>query len=188
MDTSLIIALIIGLLLLIIVVWVIGAYNGFVAMRNRAEEAFSTMDVFLKKRYDLIPNLVESVKGYAAHESSTFQKVTEARNMASGATTVEGRIQGENMLSGALKSLFAVAEAYPDLKANLSFLDLQNQLKQVEEDIANARKFYNAVVKEFNTLTEVFPNNVLANLFGFKRKPMFEVTGEDQREAVQVKF
>jgi len=188
MGTSLIIALIIGLLLLIIVVWVISAYNGFVAMRNRAEEAFSTMDVFLKKRYDLIPNLVESVKGYAAHESSTFQKVTEARNMASGATTVEGRIQGENMLSGALKSLFAVAEAYPDLKANLSFLDLQNQLKQVEEDIANARKFYNAVVKEFNTLTEVFPNNVLANLFGFKRKPMFEVTGEDQREAVQVKF
>ncbi len=188
MNTSLIIGLVIGLLLLIIVVWVIGAYNGFVAMRNRAEEAFSTMDVFLKKRYDLIPNLVESVKGYAAHESSTFQKVTEARNMASGATTVEGRIQGENMLSGALKSLFAVAEAYPDLKANLSFLDLQNQLKQVEEDIANARKFYNAVVKEFNTLTEVFPNNVLANLFGFKRKPMFEVTGEDQREAVQVKF
>jgi LemA protein len=188
MGTGTIILIVIGVLILIVAAWVISAYNGFVAMRNRVEEAFSTMDVFMKKRYDLIPNLVESVKGYAAHESGTFQKVTEARNIASQATTVEDKIQGETMLTGALKSLFAVAEAYPDLKANLSFLDLQNQLKLVEEDIANARKFYNAVVKEFNTLTEIFPNNILANMFGFKRKPMFEVEAEEERDAVKVKF
>jgi LemA protein len=157
-------------------------------MRNRVEEAFATMDVYLKKRYDLIPNLVETVKGYAAHEAGTFQKVTEARNVAAGATTIEGKIAGENMLQGALKSLFAVAEAYPDLKANLNFLDLQSQLKLLEEDIANARKYYNAVVKEFNTMIEVFPNNILAGMFNFKRKPMFEVSEEGQRETVKVQF
>ena len=188
MGFGTIVLIVIGVSIFGIIIWAISAYNGFVAMRNRAEEAFSTMDVFLKKRYDLIPNLVESVKGYAAHEAGTFQKVTEARNFAAGAASVEDKIQGENMLTGALKSLFAVAEAYPDLKANLSFLDLQSQLKKVEEDIANARKFYNAVVKEFNTLTEIFPNNILANMFGFKRKPMFEVNSEEERDAVSVKF
>jgi len=168
--------------------WVIGTYNGFIKFRNSVEEAFSTMDVYMKKRYDLIPNLVETVKGYAAHEAGTFEKVTQARNMASSATTVEGKLEGENMLSGALKSLFAVAEAYPELKANTNFLDLQGQLQKVEEDIANARKYYNAVVKEFNTKIEMFPGNILAGMFGFARKPLFEVNEEAERERVEVKF
>ncbi|MDD3350337.1 MAG: LemA family protein [Eubacteriales bacterium] len=169
-------------------IFVIATYNGFVKLRNAVEEAFSTMDVYLKKRYDLIPNLVETVKGYAAHEAGTLEKVVEARKMASSATTIEGKIAGENMLSGALKSLFAVAEAYPDLKANTNFLDLQQQLQKTEDDIANARKYYNAVVKEFNTKIEVFPSNLLAGLFRFGRKPLFEVADEGERERVEVKF
>ena len=188
MNTTLIFIGVLVILILGIVVWVISAYNGFISMRNKVEEAFATMDVYLKKRYDLIPNLVETVKGYAAHEAGTFEKVTAARNMAAGATSIEDKITGENMLQGALKSLFAVAEAYPDLKANLGFLDLQGQLKILEDDIANARKYYNAVVKIFNTMVEVFPSNILANIFGFKRKTMFEVSEESQRETVKVQF
>jgi len=188
MDTSLIFIGVLAVLVIGIAAWVISAYNGFIAMRNKVEEAFATMDVYLKKRYDLIPNLVETVKGYAAHEAGTFEKVTAARNMAAGAQSVEDKIAGENMLQGALKSLFAVAEAYPDLKANLSFLDLQAQLKMLEDDIANARKYYNAVVKTFNTMVEVFPSNILAGMFGFKRKTMFEVSEEGQRETVKVAF
>ncbi len=172
----------------ILVLFFVTSYNGFVTLKNQIEEAFATMDVYLKKRYDLIPNLVETVKGYAAHEAGTFEKVTAARNMAAGANTIEDKMAGENMLQGALKSLFAVAEAYPDLKANLSFLDLQSQLKMLEDDIANARKYYNAVVKTFNTMVEVFPSNILANMFNFKRKTMFEVSEEGQREAVKVQF
>ncbi len=188
MSTGKIVLIVLAVIIIGVVGWVISAYNGFVSMRNRVEEAFATMDVYLKKRYDLIPNLVETVKGYAAHEAGTFQKVTEARNMAANATTIEGKIAGENMLAGALKSLFAVAEAYPELKANVNFLDLQGQLQRVEEDIANSRKYYNAVVKEFNTMTEVFPNNIIAGIFNFTRKPMFEVSEEGQREAVKVQF
>jgi len=188
MNAGTIMLIAIAVVVLGAVGWVISVYNGFVSMRNRTEEAFATMDVYLKKRYDLIPNLVETVKGYATHEATTFQKVTEARNMAANASSIEGKIAGENMLAGALKSLFAVAEAYPELKANMNFLDLQSQLQTVEVDIANARKYYNAVVKEFNTMTEVFPNNIIAGMFNFKRKPMFEVSGEEQREAVKVQF
>ena len=188
MGTTTIILIIIGVLLVGGVLWVIGAYNGFIRMRNAVEEAFSTMDVYMKKRYDLIPNLVETVKGYAAHEAGTFEKVVQARNMAQNATTVEDRIKGENMLTGILKSLFAIAEAYPDLKANTNFMDLQAQLQKVEEDIANSRKFYNAVVREFNTKVESFPNNIIAGIFGFIRKPMFEVSEEAERQNVKVQF
>jgi LemA protein len=188
MGTTTIILIIIGVLLVGAVLWVIGAYNGFIRMRNAVEEAFSTMDVYMKKRYDLIPNLVETVKGYAAHEAGTFEKVVQARNMAQNATTVEDRIKGENMLTGTLKSLFAIAEAYPDLKANTNFMDLQAQLQKVEEDIANSRKFYNAVVREFNTKVESFPNNIIAGIFGFIRKPMFEVSEEAERQNVKVQF
>ena len=188
MGTSTIILIIIGVLLVGAVLWVIGAYNGFIRMRNAVEEAFSTMDVYMKKRYDLIPNLVETVKGYAAHEAGTFEKVVQARNMAQNATTVEDRIKGENMLTGTLKSLFAIAEAYPDLKANTNFMDLQAQLQKVEEDIANSRKFYNAVVREFNTKVESFPSNIIAGIFGFVRKPMFEVSEEAERQNVKVQF
>lgn len=146
------------------------------------------MDVYLKKRYDLIPNLVETVKGYATHEKDTLEKVIAARNMAQGAATIEDKIAGENMLQGTLKTLFAVAEGYPDLKANTNFLDLQNQLKQLEDDIANSRKYYNAVVKQFNTKCEMFPSNIIASIFHFERKPMFEVESAEERQNVQVKF
>lgn len=172
----------------VIAIWVVGAYNGFIKLRNRVEEAFSTMDVYLKKRYDLIPNIVETVKGYAKHEAQTLEKVIAARNMAQSATTTEGRVEGENMLQGTLKSLFAIAEAYPDLKANANFISLQGQLTEMEGEIANARKFYNAVVKTFNTKVEVFPSNIIAKLFKFTRKTMFVVDEEAQRQNVSVQF
>ena len=172
----------------VLVIWFIAMYNSFIKIKNRVDEAFATIDVYLKKRYDLIPNLVETVKGYAAHESGTLEKVVEARNMAQSATGASEKIAADNMLSGTLKSLFAIAEAYPDLKANTNFLDLQNQLKAIEEDIANARKYYNAVVREFNTKREVFPSNIIAGLFGFKAKPLFEVEVSEERQNVKVQF
>ncbi len=188
MGTGMIVLIVILALIVILGIWAVSAYNGFIRLRNMVEEAFATMDVYLKKRYDLIPNLVETVKGYAAHEKNTLEKVVQARNMAADAKTIEGRIQGENMLQGTLRSLFAIAEAYPDLKANQNFLDLQSQLQRIEDEIANSRKYYNAVVKEFNTKTESFPSNIIAGIFRFTRKTMFEVTDETQREAVKVQF
>jgi len=172
----------------IIAIWLIAGYNGFIKLKNMVEEAFSTMDVYLKKRYDLIPNLVETVKGYAAHESSTLEKVVQARNMAQSSRTIEEKIANENLLTGTLKSLFAVAEAYPDLKANTNFMDLQGQLKAIEDDIANSRKYYNAVVKDFNTKIESFPSNIIAGMFHFTRKPMFEVESQEERQNVKVQF
>ena len=167
---------------------VAGNYNKFVKMDVGIKAAWSQVENQLQRRYDLIPNLVETVKGYAAHEAGTFEKVVQARNMAQNATTVEDRSKGENMLTGTLKSLFAIAEAYPDLKANTNFMDLQAQLQKVEEDIANSRKFYNAVVREFNTKVESFPSNIIAGIFGFIRKPMFEVSEEAERQNVKVQF
>lgn len=175
------------IIVVVILLWFVAAYNGFVKLRNMIREAFSTMDVYMKKRYDLIPNLVETVKGYATHEQSTFEKVISARNTAAGATTVEGRIQGENALTGTLRTLFAVAEAYPDLKANANFMDLQKQLQSIEGEIANSRKYYNAVVRDFNTKTESFPSVIVASMFGFKREPLFEITS-DERQNVKVQF
>lgn len=188
MGTGTIVILIILAVIAIGAVWAVSAYNGFIRLRNMVDEAFATMDVYLKKRYDLIPNLVETVKGYAAHEKATLEKVVQARNFAADAKTIEGRIQGENMLQGTLRSLFAIAEAYPDLKANQNFLDLQSQLQRIEDDIANSRKYYNAVVKEFNIKTESFPSNIIAGIFNFTRRTMFEVNDEAEREAVKVQF
>lgn len=188
METSTIILLVLVGIVVIVALWFVSGYNNFIKMKNAVEEAFSTMDVYLKKRYDLIPNLVETVKGYATHESGTFEKVVQARNMAQNATTIEDKIKGENMLTGTLKTLFAIAEAYPDLKANENFMDLQRQLQKLEEDIANARKYYNAVVREFNTQVESFPSNIIAGIFKFVRKPMFEVNEESERENVKVQF
>lgn len=176
------------IVLILVVLWVIVTYNGFIKMKNRIEEAFSTMDVYLKKRYDLIPNLVETVKGYATHEKSTLDAVISARNMAANATTLEDKIQSENVLSGTLKSLFAIAEAYPDLKANANFTDLQNSLRMIEDEIANSRKYYNAVVKEYNTRTETIPSSLIAGTFHFERKPMFEISDQSERENVRVQF
>jgi LemA protein len=181
-------ALIVFGVLAVLVVWGIGQFNMLVRLRNAVEEAFSTMDVYLKKRFDLVPNLVETVKGFAAQERDVLTAVTQARSMIQSATTTEDKIAGENMLTGALRSLFAVSEAYPDLKSNVNFLDLQRQLQSIEGDIAQSRKFYNGVVKQFNNRVEMFPSSIFANLFGFSRFPFFAVADEVEREAVAVSF
>ena len=175
-------------LIVIIGLWLVLSRNSFVSIKNQVEEAFATMDVYLKKRYDLIPNLVETVKGYATHESETFTKVTAARTAAMNTTSIDEKIANENALSGTLKSLFAVAEAYPQLQANTNFMDLQQQLKMLEDEIANSRKYYNAVVRTMNTKVESFPSNLVASIFGFKKQPFFEVGSAEERENVQVKF
>jgi LemA protein len=164
------------------------AYNNFVSWRNKVDEAFSTMDVYLVKRYDLIPNLVETVKGYASHEKETLERVIAARNMAVNANTIEDKVKAEGEISGVLGRLFALSEAYPDLKANVQFLDLQSQLKVIEEDIAKARKFYNGTTRQYNTMVETFPNNIVANLFKFIKRPLFEVEDATQRQNVRVQF
>lgn len=177
---------ILGVVVLLIV-YVIISYNGFIKLKNTVKEAFSTMDVYMKKRYDLIPNLVETVKGYAKHERETLEKVIEARNMAMTSNTIEEKQTNENMLTGTLRSLFALSESYPDLKADSQFLDLQRQLQKVEEDIANSRKYYNAVVKYFNTKVESFPSNLIASIFKFVNQPYFAID-EIERENVKVTF
>jgi LemA protein len=171
-----------------IALWVMSAYNGLIGIRNKVEEAFSTMDVYLVKRYDLIPNLVETVKGYATHEKSTFEAVIKARNAAQSSGSIDEKIANENVLAGTLGKLFALAEAYPDLKANANFMDLQGQLKSLEEDVANARKYYNGAVRQYNTQIQVFPTNILAGLFKFTKKPLFEVDDDTQRKSVKVQF
>lgn len=170
--------------------WFIAMYNGFIKLRNRVEEAFSTMDVYLKKRYDLIPNLVETVKGYAAHEKETLSRVIEARNTAltSNDAPIDERVKNEGQLTQALRGLLAIAENYPNLKADTQFLDLQQQLQRIEEDIAQSRKYYNSVVKLFNTKCEVFPSNIIAGLFHFQRQIYFQVEDERERENVKVDF
>ena len=175
-------------LVVVLLFWVIGMYNRLVALRNRIENAWSQIDVQLKRRIDLIPNLVETVKGYAAHEKETFQRVIEARSaLVNAGGNVPAQAQADAMLTGALKSLFAVAEAYPDLKANQNFLALQEELTGTEGKIAYARQFYNDSVLQYDNALEMFPSNVLAGLFGFQAKPYFEAPAAE-REAVKVKF
>ena len=176
------------IVLIALVVWIIAAYNGLVKLKNKCEESFSTMDVYLKKRYDMIPNLVETVKAYAAHESKTLEGVIAARNMAMNASSTEDRIKGENMLQGTLRSLFAVSEAYPQLKADTGFADLRNQLAHLEDEIASSRKYYNAVVRQYNSKIEMFPSNLIASAFPFNRRSMFEVNDPSERENVRVQF
>jgi LemA protein len=176
-----------GVIVLVIAMAVISIYNRLVVLRNRVDNAWSQIDVQLKRRYDLIPNLVESVKGYAAHESGVFEKVTAARAAAINAQGVVEQGQAETMLSGALKSLFAVAEAYPDLKANTNFLDLQAQLTDAENKIAYARQFYNDSVMSLNTAIQSFPSNLLAGMFGFSARSYFEIETAET-ETPQVKF
>jgi LemA protein len=182
-----------GLVILLIIIGVvaiaaIGIYNGLITLRNRADNAWAQVDVQLRRRYDLIPNLVETVKGYAAHEKETFQKVTEARSQAINAGTVAEQGKAENMLTGALKSLFAVAESYPDLKANQNFLMLQEELAGTEGKIAYARQFYNDTVMKFNTKQQVFPSNIIASMFNFQEKEYFEIEEPEAREPVKVEF
>ncbi len=174
--------------LAVVVLWVIVVYNGLISKKNRVDEAWSDIDVQLKRRYDLIPNLVESVKGYAKHESGVFEQVTRARAAAMGAQTLEEHAKAENQLSQTLKSLFAVAEAYPDLKANQNFLDLQNELTDAEDKIQAARRFYNANVRDWNTAIMRFPSNVIANAFSFVKRDFFELGSEAERAAPKVAF
>ena len=178
-------------LVILLVLWAIFAYNRFVSFVNRAKEAWADIDVQLKRRYDLIPNLVETVKGYAKHESSAFENVTKARAAAMGTGgNLAEKSQAENVLSGALKSIFAIAEAYPDLKANENFLELQRELSDTENKIQAARRFYNGNVRDLNTLVEVFPGNIIAGLFHFSKMEFFEL-GEGEaaaKEPVKVSF
>ena len=171
-----------------VLLFVIATYNGLVRARVNTEEAWSGIDVQLKRRYDLIPNLVEVVKGYATHEKDVLTKVTEARSNAMNAQSVTEKAGAENMLAGALKSLFAVAENYPDLKANTNFLKLQEELAVIEDAIQGSRRMFNSAVKSLNIKVETFPSNIIANMFGFKKKEFFEITDVAQRENVQVKL
>jgi LemA protein len=174
----------------VVVVWIIYVYNALVSLRNRTREAWADIEVQLKRRYDLIPNLVNTVKGYAAHESTAFEKVTEARSKAMGASgPTPAHAQAENMLTGALKSVFAIAEAYPELKANTNFLDLQRELSDTENKIQAARRFYNGNVRDLNTKMEVFPSNLIANMFHFTKMDFFDVADNDAaQKPVEVKF
>ena len=179
---------IILIILAVVAVFVVGIYNGLVQLRNRCNNSWAQVDVQLRRRYDLIPNLVETVKGYAQHEKETFQKVTEARAQAINAGNVQDQGQAENMLSGALKSLFAVSESYPELKANQNFMMLQEELAGTESKIAYARQFYNDTVMKFNTKQQVFPSNIIANMFNFQEKEYFEIEEPEAKEPVKVKF
>ncbi len=180
--------LIAGIVLAVVVLIGIALYNSLVSAKNRTEEASSDIDVQLKRRYDLIPNLINTVKGYAAHEASVLQAVTDARTTAmNGGASIEAQSANENMLSGALKSLFAVAENYPDLKANQNFVELQKELSDTENKIMAARRFYNSAVMDLNTKIESFPTNIFASTFGFSKKAFIEVA-EAEKENITVQF
>lgn len=183
-----------GIILLVIVIVVvlglIGIYNGLVTLRVRSEEAWSDIDVQLKRRHDLIPNLIETVKGYAKHESELLERVTAARTQAmmSGNASPAEQAKNENMLTGALKSVFALTESYPDLKANQNFLKLQEELASTEDKIQASRRFYNGNVRDLNTKIDTFPSNIIANMFGFQKKEFFEIEDKSERENVKVSF
>jgi LemA protein len=183
-----IVTIVILVVAIIFFVWLISNYNSLVALKNRTKEAWADIDVQLKRRYDLIPNLMEAVKGYAEHESGVFQKVTEARAAAMGATTPEDKIAKENALSQTLKSLFAVAESYPDLKASANFIELQRELTDTEDKIQAARRFYNGNVRDFNIAIESFPSNIVASIFKFKQMALFEIAEEAERAVPKVSF
>lgn len=180
--------LIIIAVLVVVAGGVIGIYNTLIRLKNKVDEGWADIDTQLKRRYDLIPNMVETVKGYAKHEKGTFEAVTKARSMAMGAATPEQKAQAENMLTDTLKSLFAIAENYPQLKADANFMELQQTLKEIEEHIQLSRRYYNATVRDFNTKVEVFPNNIVAGVFGFGKREYFEIERPEERENVKVSF
>lgn len=193
-DAGLIIPIVVGVVVLLLIIaivaiisWFIGTYNALIKLKNLVEEGWSTIDVQLKKRYDLIPNLVETVKGYAKHEGETLEKVIAARNLAMTATG-DAKMAAENALTGTLKSLFALQEQYPELKANTNFMDLQNQLKLIENEIASARRYYNGTVKELNNKIEMFPSNIVAGFMKMEKRKFFELDSEEERKNVKVQF
>jgi len=172
----------------VVLLWVIVSFNRLIYWRNQVKNAWSQIDVQLKRRYDLIPNLVETVKGYAKHERETLEKVVQARNMAMQAHNPKEAGQAENVLSGALKSLFALSESYPDLKANQNFLSLQEELSSTENKISFARQFYNDTTAKYNIMIQVFPRNIIAGIFRFTEQQLFEVEAPEERKAVKVSF
>ena len=176
--------IVVGVIVLILIFWVIGIYNNLVALRNNRENAFANIEVQLKQRYDLIPNLVNTVKGYAEHEKGLLERITQARTAAMGATSLNDKIEAENALSSALAGLKVSVEAYPDLKANQNFMQLQSELADIENKLAAVRRFFNSATKELNTGVQSFPAVLFANMFGFHQEPMFEVP-EEERAAVQ---
>ena len=173
-----------GIIILVVVVvlalWAVGIYNNLVKLRNNRENAFANIDVQLKQRHDLIPQLVATVKGYATHEKEVLMRVTEARTAAMGATSINGKIKAENMLSSALAGLRVSLEAYPELKANQNFLQLQGEVSDIENKLAASRRFFNSTTKELNNAVQTFPSNILAGMFGFSRQPMFEIPQADR--------
>lgn len=181
--------IILGIIVLLLL-WFVGMYNGFVKARIKIDNSWSDINVFLKKRFDLIPNLVNTVKGYAAHESQTLEKVVQARNAAVAvpAGDVQGAAQANQNLNGALRGLLAIAESYPDLKANQNFLELQTALQSIEGDLSNARRYYNATVRDYNTAIQQFPGVVIANMTGFKSREFFELEDAQEAKNVEVKF
>lgn len=186
---ALIVLGVIGFVGLLVLGWVVGMYNGLIRLKNACEEAWSAIDTELRRRYDLIPNLVATVKGYAAHERETLEKVIQARNTAaSNQGSPAEQAVDENFLTGALRQLFAVAEAYPDLKANQNFAALQRELTNTEDRIQRSRRFYNANVRDLNNKIELFPSNIIANMFGFKKREFFEIEEAAARQPVKVEF
>ena len=177
-------------IIVLLVLWLVGMYNGFVKAKIKIDNSWSDISVFLKKRFDLIPNLVNTVKGYAAHESQTLEKVVQARNAAVAvpAGDVQAAAQANQNLSGALRGLLAIAESYPDLKANQNFLELQTALQNIEGDLGNARRYYNATVRDYNTSIQQFPGVILANMTGFKPREFFELEDKQEAKNVEVKF
>lgn len=179
--------IIVAVIVVLLIIYLISTYNTFVRLRNSVREAFSTMDVYLKKRWDMIPNIVNTVKGFAKHEKETLEGVIKLRNGAYDSMSPEEKIATNQELSRGITKIMALAEAYPDLKANTNFMDLSNQLAKVEDDISNSRKYYNAVVRKYNDKVEMFPSNLVASIFGFKLEKMFEIV-EEERENVKVEF
>lgn len=173
-----------------VVLYIIALYNGLIRLKNRTDEAWSDIDVQLKRRYDLIPNLVNTVKGYAEHEKETLERVIEARNRAMSVQGADSnaKSEAENQLTGALKSIFALSESYPDLKANQNFLELQKELSDTENKIQASRRFYNGNVRDLNTKIQVFPSNMIADKLGFKSREFFQIEDEKQKESIEVKF
>ena len=181
MSTGLLVTLAV---VVILVIWIVFIYNNLVALRNNRENAFANIDVQLKQRYDLIPQLVETVKGYAKHERELLEKVTQARTAAMSATTINGKIEADNALSSALAGLKVQVEAYPELKANQNFLQLQSEIADIENKLAAVRRFFNSATRELNNAVQTFPSNIFAGMFGFKKEPMFEVP-QEERAAVE---
>jgi LemA protein len=179
---------VLGGVAVVIVVMAVVLYNKLVRLRAFVKEAWSGIDVQLKRRYDLIPNLVQTVKGYATHEKEVFENVTRMRNAAMGVAGVEGKAEAESGLSGALKTLFAVSENYPELKANTNFLELQKQLSSIENDLQLSRRYYNGAVRNYNVSTQVFPSSIISSIGGFKSESFFELSGDKERENPTIKF